>query len=453
MRPEQASLSLLGMTRSKAKMYEYGIPPEHHINITRNPAQLFTLTIGLLGDVSAASGRGTGWLDTEKQKERQQNLMFAARFFDAYLQARFEPEMDAYLLLLASSAFYLCDLPGTAAILAKRIPLPLPDLEAEGLEKLLHWLLLGDFSEEGRPSIDKVSPQLREVCDLTVAFYASGETSAGLLKALAERRQTAYACGTPRQLFLADIVSAITQRRIKNSAWHSMPTYSGLPLSSWRTALTRDRAIHELWPAQHLLGEKGVFEGKSAVVQMPTSAGKTRAIELVIRSAFLAKRTDLAVIVAPFRALCHEISLALRETFLGENVSIDELTDSLQFDFDLEQLLASKQILVVTPEKLVYMVRHAPELAASIGLIIYDEGHQFDSGLRGVTYELLLTSLRSLIAKNAQSILISAVITNGEAIGAWMHGPDTTVVSGANLIPMYRTVAFAHNTFCRPASL
>jgi POLQ-like helicase len=51
--------------------------------------------------------------------------------------------------------------------------------------------------------------------------------------------------------------------------------------------------------------------------------------------------------------------------------------------------------------------------------------------------------MRSLIPKEAQSILISAVITNSEAVGAWMHGPDTTVVSGTNLTPMYRTVAFA----------
>ena len=29
-----------------------------------------------------------------------------------------------------------------------------------------------------------------------------------------------------------------------------------------------------------------------------------------------------------------------------------------------------------------------------MGLAIYDEGHQFDSGARGVTYELLLTSLK-----------------------------------------------------------
>ncbi len=39
-----------------------------------------------------------------------------------------------------------------------------------------------------------------------------------------------------------------------------------------------------------------------------------------------------------------------------------------------------------------------PELADAIELILYDEGHQFDNRTRGVTYELLLTSLSSTFA-------------------------------------------------------
>jgi POLQ-like helicase len=71
-----------------------------------------------------------------------------------------------------------------------------------------------------------------------------------------------------------------------------------------------------------------------------------------------------------------------------------------------------------------------PELAASIGLIIYDEGHQFDSGARGVTYELLVTSLKALIPKSAQTVLISAVITNGERINGWLTAGEGILVAG-----------------------
>ena len=235
MKPEQASLSLLGVTRSKAKMYEYGVPLADHIKIVRNPAQLFTLAIGLLGDISAASNRGhKSPLTEDLTKERQQSLTFAARFFDAYLQARLEPEIDAYLLLLSSSAFYLCDLPGTSHILAARIADPLPDLEAGGLEKLLHWILLGKFSDEGGQPIDDFSPLLEQVRQRTAAYYANGDDALQLLSAAGEVRQVAYEIGSPRQLLLADIVNAVVRRRIQNSAWHSLPTYSpqhGVPRS------------------------------------------------------------------------------------------------------------------------------------------------------------------------------------------------------------------------------
>jgi cytochrome c biogenesis factor len=57
----------------------------------------------------------------------------------------------------------------------------------------------------------------------------------------------------------------------------------------------------------HLLGKEGIFSGQSAVIQMPTSAGKTKSTEIIIRSAFMSQRTKIAVVVAPFKALCHEI--------------------------------------------------------------------------------------------------------------------------------------------------
>ncbi|MCK7577804.1 MAG: hypothetical protein MZV65_19765 [Chromatiales bacterium] len=101
-----------------------------------------------------------------------------------------------------------------------------------------------------------------------------------------------------------------------------------------------------------------------------------------------------------------------------------------------------QQIPVVTPEKLLYVLRHAPELATHAGLLVFDEGHQFDSGTRGITYEPLLTSLRSMIPEGAQKVLISAVISNAEAVGEWLNG-EPNVVEGTTLIPTFRSVGFA----------
>ena len=96
----------------------------------------------------------------------------------------------------------------------------------------------------------------------------------------------------------------------------------------------------------------------------------------------------------------------------------------------------------MTPEKLLYVLRHTPELAKHIGLLVFDEGHQFDSGTRGITYELLLTSLRSIIPEESQRILISAVITNAEAVGEWLS-ERSNVVEGTTLVPTFRSIGFA----------
>ena len=94
-----------------------------------------------------------------------------------------------------------------------------------------------------------------------------------------------------------------------------LPKYSGLSKREWINTLKKKNFIKEFWPAQHLLGKADILKGESAIVQMPTSAGKTKSTELIIRSAFLSGRATLAVIVAPFRALCNEIKNTLADAF------------------------------------------------------------------------------------------------------------------------------------------
>ena len=251
---------------------------------------------------------------------------------------------------------------------------------------------------------------------------------------------------SPTQLFpllFADLIGAIVKKRLENSTWLCLPAYTDLSVDSWISAIKKETFIKEFWPAQHLLGQQGIFLGKSAVVQMPTSAGKTKATEIIIRSAFLANRTSLAVIIAPFRALCHEIRQSLLYAFQGEAIYVDELSDVFQTDYSIERILRDQNVLVSTPEKFNYVLRHEPGLAEKIGLIIYDEGHQFDNGTRGITYELLLTSLKAKILETTQAVLISAVISNAEQIGKWLVGDGVEIVDGSKLTPSAKSIGFA----------
>jgi superfamily II DNA/RNA helicase len=440
MKPESRSHTLLSITRAKAKMYEYSIPEKDHIEIRRDPSGLFTLTIGLLGDLTAHSNLES--IDEKYLSDLAENLVFSAHFFDSYLQSRLRRDLDPYVLLLGSASYYLCGLPGSSLLLAKNLVEDHLDLNCSGLEKFLSWLLQRKVADYSDSSSKLYGECISGISNSLCNFYKAGTDVDDLSQFTSKLRSKAYDAGNPRELFFADIICAIVKKRIENSAWFSLPRYTNIPIEQWSDALKKTSFIKELWPAQHLLGRQGIFKGKSAVIQMPTSAGKTRATQIIIRSAFLAKRTTLAVIVAPFRALCHEIKNSLLEAFHGESVSINELSDVFQSDFDIQELLEENQILVLTPEKFLYVLRHNPEIADHIGLLIYDEGHQFDNGIRGITYELLLTSLKSMVPKGIQTILMSAVIRNADSIGKWLIGEDCELVDGSKLIPTQRTIAF-----------
>lgn len=89
------------------------------------------------------------------------------------------------------------------------------------------------------------------------------------------------------------------------------------------------------------------------------------------------------------------------------------------------------------------MLRRAPELSDRIGLVIYDEGHQFEGMTRGPNYELLLTSLKITLPPNVQVILISVVIGNAGDVAAWLVGDPDAVVHGEGLLPTMKSIAFA----------
>ena len=440
MKPENKSYNLLNVTRAKAKMFEYHVPESDHIKIPEDPAKLLTISIGLLGDFAAAINRGES--GDEQLSELKKNLLFSAHFFDFYLQSNLAMNLDSYLMLLGAASYYLCDLQGSASVLIKGINRESLDLNGEGLEGLETLLFCLLYSEYDYTDKHLFSDLNNNIIKNILYFYKEASHEHELINSVVKLRNEVYINGTPRQLLLGDLITAVVKKKLENSVWKNLPFYSGVSKEKWQLILQKDSFIKEFWPSQHLLGKADVLKGKSAVIQMPTSAGKTKSTELIIRSAFLSGRATLAVIVAPFRALCNEIKNTLADAFYNEPIKIDELSDTLQIDFKFSDLLGHQQILVLTPEKLFYILKHSVDLASKIDLLILDEGHQFDSGTRGVTYELLLTSLNLKIPQEAQKILISAVISNAKDIGEWLNG-ESNVVDGEALIPAFKSIAFA----------
>lgn len=447
MRPEANSRRYLGITRSKGKMYELGLPEESHIAVPQDvePEALFPLSIGTLMD--AAVGLNDAAEDPPAiSDELRAELGFSASFFDAYLESRFNDGVSHEVSLFASASYFLGQRPGSSLVLARRLNL-------EGLnaiEQAAIWALRAEWHKAPGLAAHPSGGLVPGLVQQLNAHFIEGDSTDAVVTLLTQLRAWAYANGTAREVVLAEVTAAVVKMRLASSSWKLLPAFSGLASDAWANAIRRPGFPKELWPSQRLLGKAGIFAGRSGVVQMPTSAGKTRSVEVILRSAFLADRTRAAVLVAPFRALCHEIATSFRQSFRNEDVKVNELSDALQLDFtdQLAELFgaappSTRYLLVLTPEKLLYVLRQAPELATHLGLVVYDEGHQFDSGKRGITYELLLAEIKSQVSAAAQTVLISAVIKNATAVGSWLIGPDPNVVDGTGLLSTARSVAFA----------
>ena len=226
-----------------------------------------------------------------------------------------------------------------------------------------------------------------------------------------------------------------------------MPLYSEIDKNEWIATFKSNVPMKEMWASQILLGEKGIFKGKSGVIQMPTSSGKTTSVSLAIQSAFLSKRTSIVIVVAPFRALCKEILFDLEKFFaFDENITITEFSD-IPEPSEIELVTSEsivKKVFVMTPEKLAYILKHNTEIIESINMIVFDEAHLFDDEARGTDYELLLTTINSYLKPDAQKILVSAVISNAEQLNTWIN-KDGIVIRNNTIKTSEKTVAF--NTF------
>ena len=441
MRPDINSQKVLSYTQAIAKIIEFNVPKQDRdINIPKNPEELFTLVIGMLGDVSEEIITNSGINEIQEK-----NIRFCASFFDAYKNTERLHSLDDYSLLIGATAYYLCNLPGSASVLIKKINASHLDLHVSKLDLFLYWLLKGDYSFNPGVIGSLFANLLSEISTSFCNFFKSSVDESKILLACKKLQSFVYSRHNPREFFITDLIYAICIKKINNSCWKNLPIFTNLSEDIWKSVITKKTFITELWPAQLLLGQNGVFAGQSAVIQMPTSAGKTKSTEIIIRSSFLAERSNIAVIVAPFKALCHEIKNDFIKAFFKEvNISIDAINDVFEdSELTLFADLSKKHIIILTPEKLYYLLTHQQTFAENIGLIIFDEGHQFDTGERGVTYELLLTELKRFLPKNCQKILISAVIHNAQQISEWLSG-DTKVVQGTNTLPTERSIGIVN---------
>ncbi|HUI40103.1 MAG TPA: ATP-dependent DNA helicase [Methanothrix sp.] len=183
--------------------------------------------------------------------------------------------------------------------------------------------------------------------------------------------------------------------------------------------LYEERGFRELYPPQAEAMERGLLDGKSMLLAMPTASGKTLLAELaMLRAALQGKRS---LYIVPLRALASEKYESFSK-FGSLGVSAGISTG----DFDKrDERLGKNQIIIATSEKADSLMRNGAAWVKDLAVLVVDEIHLLNDAGRGPTLEMTITKLRRL-NPDMQVIGLSATVANGRELADWL---DADMVS------------------------
>lgn len=418
---------MLKYQKAKVKLLEYEVPEKEWPSFPLNYRDLAYPTVLAISQYAEAINE-----DLER-KTIYKNLHYCSDFYDAAFQSREQMIHDADFTLSGATAYFFMDDFGSAKVLWQEANTDqIMDDAQECLYEVFSLAFTGKATKNTGFSIVQA----------IVTFWEDGNKDT-LLQIVNEYRKYIFNSYSPQTWFWGEIVCAVTKVISDASARILLPMYSALDIKNWEDYFKRKSSINLLWASQRLVGTSKIFQGENAIVQLPTGVGKTKSIELIIWSMFLAGRGRKALIVAPLRSLCNEITYDIKMAF-PKDVSINQFSDVLEDDFiDILSENTEKQILVCTPEKLQYIFHHDNAYLQSLDLYIFDESHMFDDRSRGALYELLLTDIKLGLSEKQQLVLMSAVLPNANEIVRWLFGDDGILAYDANIKSTPKAIGFA----------
>lgn len=404
---EQQIKRKLQYAKAKAKLAEFSVPEEQYPPFKSDSNDL------CFNAMHALSSYANAILKSRRPNDEVGELKRAASFYDAASNGSDHRWCRDGFWLLAMSTYFLLENFGSAAVASDHIEDPswYGPMGAR-LFHLVRYLLRGE-----EPSEEMGLPRLVEYLqggDVPLAEVV--EEASGLLD---DNDAESHLFGKVCYVAIG-IAARFAARRL-------LPELSDLDMLSWRPYLSSKGACRLLWQAQERIARAGAFAGKSLFVQLPTGSGKTRSIQLLIRSRVLAGECKQAVVMAPLLALCSEIAKDLTDA-ISDIVDVRQSTDALELDVWPASEANRPQVMVFTPEKFAYVERHAGGLIDSTDLFVLDEAHLIDDPSRGPAYELTIAEIRQK-KPEAQMVMLSAVVSNPGEIASWAMGDPKSYVS------------------------
>ena len=238
----------------------------------------------------------------------------------------------------------------------------------------------------------------------------------------------------PSFWWIARILRLMFKDYGRGSLWACLPPFFGpdgkSAVSDYASLLALSKPpVTELWHSQLASLELALNgENSGGVINLRTSAGKTRVAELAILKELRAEPTAKVLYLAPFRSLAFELERTFRKYLGALGYSVSHLYGGSRFSGVDREMVLEANLLIATPEKTKAMLRAAPELFESVKLIVVDEGHLLGGSERNVKNELFLEHLRLLSRSgNARILLLSAVLPNAAELALWIGGSETAL--------------------------
>ena len=189
-------------------------------------------------------------------------------------------------------------------------------------------------------------------------------------------------------------------------------------LGSWlppeAIELYASRGYRELYPPQAEAVERGLLDGKSMLLAMPTASGKTLLAELAMLRAALSGRRSLYIV--PLRALASEkydSFQKFRELGVAVGISTGDLDKK-------DERLGRNQIIIATSEKADSLLRNGASWVRDLSVLVVDEIHLLNDPGRGPTLEMTITKLRHCNPE-LQIIALSATVANAGEMASWLE--------------------------------
>jgi hypothetical protein len=197
---------------------------------------------------------------------------------------------------------------------------------------------------------------------------------------------------------------------LDTNALVEIPAPPGVDARYWNSWV-RHRATTApfVWPNHEEAIRKGFQNpGVSAVLVLPTGAGKTTLASMKIAAAI--GQSSRVLVLAPTHSLVEQ--LASDFTRLFPELETTPLGDA-----------GYESISVMTPERCLALLSFQPDAFDDVSLIVFDEAHLLsnESGTRRSMDAMLAVLMLTRRVPNADLLLLSAMLRNGSQLAGWIE--------------------------------